>query len=236
MSKKLREKYIISVDDFGIRNVSDTILPLVEAKKVDRVAVLVNYSDSTEHIQRLKDSGVKIDIHLELIHILGSGHKIEENALMRGANFAFRYVFGFLNAKRVEQEWIDQIEKFKELFGRYPDGLNSHEHVHYFPRFFEIIVSLSDRYNISFVRFPRKRILSKSTSIVARILDFFWKSDYNRLSTHDKKRTIETPDFFVSFDWIRDFDAFDQSLPEGRTEILFHPEKKYEYDMVMKYF
>lgn len=226
----LREKAIVSVDDFGIRNVAEAILPLAKEGKVDRVSVLINYVTSQSQVEELKATGVKIDLHLELIDLIKSGEDVEGSALFRGVNFFVRYAFGMVNATNVERSWVAQIEKFKEVFGRYPDGLNSHEHVHYFPRFFRVALGLCNRYHIPFIRFARKGILEEKSSAVARILAFLWHKDASYYVATTS--LLETPDFFVSYDWISDFESFYQSLPDGKTEIVFHPERDDEYKII----
>ncbi|MDD5084243.1 MAG: ChbG/HpnK family deacetylase [Candidatus Moranbacteria bacterium] len=226
----LRKKVIVSVDDFGIRKVADAILPLAKEGKIDRVSVLINYVTDQNQVAELLATGVKIDLHLELIDLIKSGSEAKESAVFRGVNFAFRYVFGLVNATDVERSWTQQIERFKEVFGRYPDGLNSHEHVHYFPRFFKVALMLRNRYHIPFVRFARCGILEETSSVVARILVLLWKKNTAVYAADAESK--ETSDFFVSYDWIADFDSFIQGMPEGRTEIVFHPERKIEYDVI----
>lgn len=230
----LREKVIVSVDDFGIRNVADAILPLAQQGKLDRVSVLIQYVTSQAQADALKATGVKIDLHLELIDLIKSGATEEGSALFRGLNFMVRYMFRMVNPSNVERAWIEQIERFKEVFGQYPDGLNSHEHVHYFPQFFKVIMALGDRYYIPFIRFSQKGILNYETSMVGRILAFLWSKDVSYYQSHATLH--ETPDFFVSYDWITDAEKFLQTLPEGKTEIAFHPERKSEYEAIEKYF
>jgi len=62
-----REKLIIAADDFGLNpKSSENILNLVRQGKIDRVAVLVDYSLKKEDILELSTSPVKLDVHLSL--------------------------------------------------------------------------------------------------------------------------------------------------------------------------
>lgn len=229
-----RKNIIVSADDFGIRNVATPILALAREGKIDRVSVLINYVTSKEQATALAATGVKIDLHMELIQLVKSGESAEGSAFVRGVNFAVRYLFGRVKASDAERIWIDQIEKFKEIFGRYPDGLNSHEHLHYFPAFFRIALELGDRYDIPFVRFARMGIIERKTSIVSYILSFLWSKD--KAYYGDRPLSKDTADFFISYDWIDDFDHFLSHPPDGITEIVFHPERRDEYDAIQKYF
>lgn len=225
----MRSKIIVSADDFGIRSVSQSILPLARTGKIDRVSVLIRYVTSEQDIRDLIATGVKIDLHLELIQLVGSGENPTQGALSRGLNFMMRYALGKVRTDAVEQSWMEQIVLFHKRFGRYPDGLNSHEHLHYFPRFFRVATTLAERYRIPFVRFARLGILRQRGVLVSQILDALWKRDK---AYYDKRGgTIrDAADFFVSYDWISDLPAFLKKLPEGSsTEIVFHPERDEEY-------
>jgi predicted glycoside hydrolase/deacetylase ChbG (UPF0249 family) len=232
--RDLRENIVVSVDDFGIRNVADAILPLAQQGKLDRVSVLINYMHSKDQAAELSATGVKIDLHLELIQLVKSGEKVQEGALLRGGNFLVRYISGNVRSSDVERMWIDQIECFKELFGRYPDGFNSHEHLHYFPKFFRIALSLGERYDVAFIRFSRKGVLRRGNAVISYVLAFLWKKD-NRHYT-SQKAPMDTTDFFISYDWIDNLDDFLVQLPNGKMEMVFHPERRHEYDVIEKYF
>jgi predicted glycoside hydrolase/deacetylase ChbG (UPF0249 family) len=126
-------------------------LDLARAGILQRVGVLVHFT-TPEEARDLLETGVKIDIHLEMIDLLKSGHKTKDSAILRGLNFSWRYALGRLHARQVEAQWRAQILRFQELFGRFPDGLNSHEHLHYFPAFFQVYLRLAEEFHIPFVR------------------------------------------------------------------------------------
>ncbi|HLC95396.1 MAG TPA: ChbG/HpnK family deacetylase, partial [Patescibacteria group bacterium] len=173
MVQHLRENFIITADDYGIRQTAEPILRLVHEKKVDRVAVLIHYV-SAEQAEALIATGVKIDLHLELIGLLKSGEKVHESALLRSINFLFRLAFGLITANKVEAEWRDQIVHFQKTFGRLPDGLNSHEHLHCFPPFFKIFLQLATAYDITYIRFGTKgTLIGMHGSLIGKILSFF---------------------------------------------------------------
>jgi predicted glycoside hydrolase/deacetylase ChbG (UPF0249 family) len=228
-----RARLIIVADDYGIRESAEPILQLARAGKVDRVAVLVNYV-SDDEARELLGTSVKIDLHLELIRLVRSGEKVKEGAMTRGINFLFRYLFGIAGPVRVEREWRAQIERFREVFGRLPDGLNSHEHLHYFPHYFPVFLSLAREYGIPYVRFGRARVDPEfARALAARILDIFWRMDRKRLPDGDPG----TSGRFVSYDWLEDADDIPRLLASGDTpvELAFHPERKEEYVVVERF-
>lgn len=233
MTKDIRENFIVTADDYGIRQTAEPILRLAHEGKVDRVAVLIHYV-SSDQARALLASGVKIDLHLELIGLLKSGEKVEENPITRGLNFCLRYYTGFLPAKKVEQEWRNQIERFQELFGRIPDGLNSHEHLHFFPKFSRIFIMLGKEYHIGYLRFGRKgMLLTQDFTLTGRILALLWKQTKHLYVT---EKSFETSDYVVSLDWLTDFTDFSGRLPQGTIELVVHPEREEDYRAMLEHF
>ncbi len=229
-----RKKVIVTADDYGIRDSAEHILRLAKQGKLDRVAVLINYV-SEEEAAALLTAGVKIDLHLELIKLVRSGEKLKESAVTRGVNFVVRYAFGIVTRKKAEEEWRFQIERFRDIFGRLPDGLNSHEHLHYFPMFFPVFMRLAREYGVSYVRFGRKNVRSGfDRTPVSKILAIFWSIDRRRYR-HDDPKTSE---WFVSYDWLDDFNEIPEllSVTDGQVEIAVHPERKDEYVVTERFF
>jgi predicted glycoside hydrolase/deacetylase ChbG (UPF0249 family) len=232
------EKIIVSADDFGMREVADAVLVLARIGKVDRVAVVTRFFDTPKMLERAKallETGVKIDVHLELMDLIKSGNDPNESALRRGLNFCVRYGTGRVRVSDVERAWTEQIEKFREIFGRFPDGLNSHEHVHFFPGFFNVALSLAQRFDIPFVRFGRLGVASRGMVLAARVIALFRKGNIRRYLA--KTPIFETTDYFASYDWLRDAEKswthFSQS---GATvEIVFHVERLDEYDFLLRH-
>lgn len=232
MTKDIRDRFIITADDYGIRQTAEPILRLVHEGKVDRVAVLIHYV-SLDQAQALLASGAKIDLHLELIGVLKTGDKVKESAVTRGLNFFMRYMTGLLTTKQVEAEWNDQIRRFQELFGRLPDGLNSHEHLHFFPDFSRVFIALAKRYHIGYVRFShRGMLLSQNFTLIGKVLSVLWK----RTAHLYKNETFVTSDYLVSLDWLSDFETFSKALPEGKVELVVHLEREEDYRMMLEYF
>jgi len=224
----LRENLIISFDDFGkSREGNQKILELVRWKKADRVAVLVNGAVNEKEISELLNSEVKIDLHLDL----GISNE-KGDALRRSFLFLFYYFFfGKISAGKVEKDWEEQMQKFQILFGRNPDGLNSHQYVHFFPPYFKIILKLGEKYKISYLRFGKNGIAENVNSI-SGILNGLWK----RNNSQFQKFSFDSSDFLVSYNWIRDFPSFLEKLTSEKTELIFHPEREKEFEAIKKYF
>lgn len=231
MTRKLRDVLIVTADDYGIRQTTEPILRLVRAGKIDRVAVLIRYV-SPEQAVALKATGVKIDLHLELIGLLKSGEQVSESALLRGINFLFRFTLGLVTVKKVKAEWQDQIRRFEEVFGCLPDGLNSHEHLHFFPPFFTVFLGLAQQYTVSYIRFGSNGMLTGlHRSLIGKLLFLFWQQTRGLYS----KTNLTTSDYLVSLDWLDDVVSFGEQLPAGSVELVVHPEREKDYHTVLKY-
>lgn len=240
LDKNKRENLIITADDFGkSRKANENILRLVRAGKLDRVSVMIGGELNTDQANELQASGVKLDIHCELIWQKRRRNLLEDRTLRQGVVFFVNYIWGDWpvpehprsGAKAVSREWKGQIKKFKEIFGRCPDGISSHEHTHYFPVYFRIALDLARYFGIPFVRFGKKGLLGKRNSVkfILRVM-----SGLNR--KRFAKSGIDSSDFFVSLDWIGSVENFLKNIPEGKIEIACHPERKEEFEMIEKYF
>ena len=221
----IRGEVICSVDDFGKNQKTNrNILKLLEMGKVDRVSIMVKREVGENEIERLIASKAKLDIHLEIPQIQKKDRK---EIFGRSFSFLRNYLSKEGSLLEIRKEWISQIEKFQQLFGRLPDGLSSHEYVHFFPPYFKIICTLREKFNISYLRFGEKSILkvnTNPTSLILSFLHFFNKK-------HLKKGF--SSDYMVSSDWIYDNLIFFKNLPKGTIEVVYHPEREEEMERII---
>lgn len=230
--KKEEKKLVISADDFGIsRTANDSILALAEARKLDRVAVMADGTFNPEDIARLKKSGVKLDIHLDSTHSPSSARKLKESVLLRTLVFFSKNFPSLLDAGSEKSRWEEQLEKFHSLFGRAPDGLNSHHHIHFFPTYFKAVARLAQENGIPFVRFGKKSLV-RHRGKVYFILYWLRKMDLESF----RASRLESSDHMFSLDWPEDIRETLARLPEGTTEIVCHPERKNEFELIHRYF
>ncbi len=223
---------IISADDFGISQLANNnILTLAEAEKLDRVAIMIDGVFSSAEIVRLKKTGVKLDIHLDSTHATSSKHRLKEGVLLRAIMFFSKHLLDHLNSRSKKTQWEKQLEKFHSLFGQHPDGLNSHQHIHFFPAYFKIITSLAQKNNIFFIRFGKIGLI-KSNNKIYHILHQLRKIDNKKFISS----SLDSSDYMASLDWIKDIPKFLTSLPAGTTEIVCHPERPEEFELIKKYF
>lgn len=227
-----REKLIISADDFGIsERANRNILYLVSLGKIDRVGVMSRGIISPKEADELGRSGVKIDIHFDILHQFESDREKREGLLRRLIEFLGKFFTAEIWPLKVEKEWEKQFQSFKEIFGRYPDGISSHEHVHFFPPFFKIALRLQNKYSIPYIRFG-KNLKINNHNIIAYILHFL---RIMNMRTCNKFSCVSS-NALISLDWIKDIDKFMENLPEGTIEIACHPEVAEEFVKIKKNF
>lgn len=233
MTDEIRKRFLIVADDYGIRQTAEPILRLAREGKIDRVAVLIHYV-SAEQAAALLATGVRIDLHLELMDMIMSGKKVRESALWRIIKFSLRLLVGRITVRKAEDEWRAQIERFRERFGRLPDGLNSHEHVHFFPPFTALFFRLAGEYGIGHVRFSTEgMMLGRHAALVGKVLSFL----RNRSKRRFVSSQVSTSRYLVNLDWLPDFPLFVADLgSESDIELVVHPEREEEYRTLLDYF
>jgi predicted glycoside hydrolase/deacetylase ChbG (UPF0249 family) len=232
-SEKLNN-LILTADDFGISEKANRkILALVREKKLDRVAVMMGGKIFENDAKELLESGVKLDIHFHLCsgeYFATRTGELKRGALTRVLLFLLDFSAGRYSKSKIKIIWRKQMEDFRATFGKYPDGLSSHEHLHFFPVFFDIALKFKEKYQIAYMRLGRKK-LKTSLCPVAVILNAFRKINLK------KKLDINTSDYLVSFDWIKNTAEFFGRLPEeGQAEIVFHPERDNEFEFLKENF
>ncbi|MFA5961697.1 MAG: ChbG/HpnK family deacetylase [Parcubacteria group bacterium] len=233
LDEKNRKKAIFSADDFGISKLANVnILKSLRTGKLDRVEVMISENLSADEVEELKKSGVKLDIHLHLVDYNSSywrgDRKLKESPIRRAIVFILKYLMGKTSPEKVGLQWAIQIEKFEEIFGQVPDGIGSHEYIHYFPPYLRTVIQLGEKYKIPFVRFGKKEF--NSSGPVAKALNWLRKKSLVDM----RKTTMYTTDYMVSFDWVNEL-SFLRNLPAGSlTEVVFHPEREVEFDFLGK--
>lgn len=227
LNEKNRKKAIFSADDFGISKLANAnILRAARTGKLDRVEIMISENLNPEEVRELKNAGVKLDIHLHLVgynsNYWRGDRRLHEGAIRRALLFSLKYFLGKTAPEKVELQWAIQIEKFEEIFGQAPDGIGSHEYIHYFPPYLRAVLRLGKKYQIPFVRFGRTAFICDNS--VAKVLNWLRARGLKNI----RKTTLRTSDYMVSFDWIGNL-AFLSELPEGSvTEVVFHPEREDE--------
>jgi predicted glycoside hydrolase/deacetylase ChbG (UPF0249 family) len=235
-----KQNIILAADDFGkSKQANENILKLSRVGKLDRVSVMIEGDFSEKEIRDLLAAGVKIDIHFELIWQKRRRNLLKDHTLRQVAVFFVNYLWGDWpvpehprsGSREVDREWTRQVEKFKKIFGRVPDGISSHEHTHYFPAYFSIAMKLANQHEIPYIRFGKKSFLGKRNGVYLILQLMRWLNKKKFLGSK-----ISSSDYFSSLDWIDSMSEFLKNIPEGKAEISCHPERKEELEIIEKYF
>lgn len=253
---------IFSADDFGKNTlVNENILKLVRKKKIDRVSVMVNGHFSDEEKKQLIKAKVKLDLHLETKNYFYK----EGN---RGFNFLWVYYLGRddiidkeeqvgtggsrpahtqpvrkriwpISVEEVRKDWQAQIEKFIKIFGQKPDGLSSHEHVHFFPPYFSLFLDLCQESKINFVRFGGKGIKNQYSPI-GLILAFLNQINRRKFKRFQSKYLrLKSTDYLMSLDWLKNPVEYSKRMAKiaeknqkKSIELVCHLDKQKEYEFL----
>lgn len=224
--KSCREKITLSADDFGKTHEGNVrILELAQKGKLDRVAIMVNRDYlSAKDLAHIRACPVALDLHLEFPF----QKKKSRSIIKRSFLFLYHHL---TNQKSITAGWEEQIQKFISLFGKVPDGLNAHEHIHFFPPYFKVAIKLCEKYKIPYLRFGKISVI-KNHKAISHIL----------CRLHKKNRSVfaashlSSSDYLVSLDWLHRIEKFMKNLPDGRTEIVCHPKREKEYALIEKLF
>lgn len=232
MDVHIRKKIKISADDFGISEKANTsILKLAKTGKLDRVAVIPHGIFTDQEIEELIESGVKVDAHLNITEDISGKRKIKESVMKGISIFLLSLFMGRINKKRTRDLWERDLKTFKEKFKRNPDGINSHQHVHFSSKYLKIALDLMEIYDIKFIRFGRKSLLGDKNK-VKNILSILRKKNKKIFFESGQDST----DYLVSLDWIKRPASFFQKVPNGTIEFVCHPEREEEFEFINKYF
>lgn len=227
-----RQRLIVTADDFGIsQRANKNILYLVSLGKINRVGILADGKITPQEVKTLIRSGVKLDIHLDILHKFNNDREKRQGVTLRLFGFIGKIIAGKISTRKTRTDWEKQFEKFHEVFGKNPDGINSHEHVHLFPPFFRITMQLKEKYEIPYVRFGDS-VFIHHNNLISYILHYLRKINLKTCQEH----ACVSSGSLISLDWIDNIEKFLSNLPEGTIEIVCHPEVAEDFVKVKKFF
>lgn len=228
---------IIVADDFGIsRNANKNILQLLQQGKLDRVAVIMADNLNSAETDLLLRSRAALDLHLTIPEFMRQ-ENTRKAFFRRLFYFSLTFASGRIRATRVLQLWEEQILLFHKRFGRLPDGINSHEHLHFFPPYFRIALKLAIKYQIPYLRFAKTGIITTKNR-TAKILSLLWRINKRKYQKAFSEKTGGCPkssDFLVSLDWAKNPDEILKRKNKGTVEVICHPERREEFEALRIY-
>ncbi len=144
------KRLIVTADDVGLdRGMTAGAIEAHRHGIVTACSIVANGREFDDAVARLRDTpSLEVGVHLTLV---------EERALTTGGAMPPNYVRFLLSRPRnVEPELRAQIDKVLGT-GLRVTHLNSHQHLHLWPRVWRIVSRLATEYSIGFVRVVNDR-------------------------------------------------------------------------------
>lgn len=138
--------YILCADDYAqSQPITEGILNLISAGKLDATTCMTTSPLWPEAAQALKTTSVQVGLHFNLTHGFFNERLPSIKQLL--AHCFLRTV----DASWVESQLNRQLDLFELHYGRSPDFIDGHEHVHHFPVIRNILINTYLR------RYPEKQ-------------------------------------------------------------------------------
>lgn len=223
------KKISLTYDDFGINGLcNERIIHLLELGIGDRVAILIHGTVGENERVALLRSQAALDIHLDRHPDLKTHVEPSVGLWKRVGRFLNEF---FSNNASIQDLWEEQIMKFQSVFGSIPQGINTHEHVHFFPPYFAVFQDMTNKYDAAYARFGSMGTLFHPTALVLSLL-----VTINRLFFATRGRDKR---YIVSWDWIKhknDPWLYCRKLARrGEVEVIFHPERDEEFEYLTRH-
>ncbi|MCY4512522.1 MAG: ChbG/HpnK family deacetylase, partial [Bdellovibrionales bacterium] len=135
---------ILCADDYGQNQaISDGILNLIQARKINSVSCLVTSSCWKERAPHLKPFLQNIEIGLHLTLTEPKPVLLPSRSLKA---LAMSCYLKQLNKKDLIREIGAQMSLFKEAMGKFPDYVDGHEFCHHFPTVREALMEAAEEF------------------------------------------------------------------------------------------
>lgn len=127
------KKIILCADDYGQNQaISDGILTLVKHQRLSAVSCMTtsaNWASMAKPLQAYAEM-IDVGLHFNLTHGALLSKTFSAQKLTQLLKNAF---LGKLKLAQISAELTAQLDAFKAHFGRDPDFIDGHQHVHHFP-------------------------------------------------------------------------------------------------------
>jgi chitin disaccharide deacetylase len=236
------KKIIITGDDFGLAlPVNEAIAEAHRKGVLTTASLMVGAKFSGDAVARAKElPSLRVGLHLTLVEGTPVLPPREVPDLVNAdgvfsthlAQAGFQFFFYPGIRKQLEAEIRAQYEAFRET-GLSLDHVNAHNHMHLHPTVLRLILKVGKEYGLKAVRLPNEPPLKswKATgaSPASRLTSWILLSPWMNLMKHMLRRHhVRYNDFLLG---MSDSGAmtldlvlrFVRNLPEGVTEICFHP-------------
>jgi predicted glycoside hydrolase/deacetylase ChbG (UPF0249 family) len=234
MSVSALRHIILCADDYGISPaVSAAIRDLISRRRINATSVMVvapSFSNAEADALRIAaDDHAAIGLHLTLTApfrpLTGGFKPLRRDAFLPLSAMAGRGLARMLTPAPLEAEIAAQIAAFHSAFGRAPDYIDGHQHIHVFPRIGEALIGVASEAAPDAWLRQCGRAVRHSLEPKGLILDALSKR-FRRLAAQAGRRTnpafAGTYSFRAGADYTRLFPDFLDGLPDGGL-VMCHP-------------
>ncbi len=236
MNASTRRYIILCADDYGISPaVSGAIRDLIARRRINATSVMViTPTFSPAEAASLRDaagSHAAIGLHLTLTapfrpHLSGFA-PLRHGAFPPLASMARRALSRTLKPALLEAEIAGQFAAFRAAFGRAPDYVDGHQHIHVFPQVSEALLRVAKRAAPQAWLRQCGRAIRKNPEPKGLILDALSRR-FRRLAAAHGLRTnpafAGTYAFRAGANYAKLFPRFLDGLPDGSV-VMCHPGK-----------
>ena len=234
MSASARRHIILCADDYGISPaVSAAIRDLMSRRRINATSVMVvSPSFTNAEAAALQDSAgdhAAIGLHLTLtapFRPLTNGFApLRDGAFLPLAPMAGRGLFHLLTPTLLAAEIAAQVAAFRSAFGRAPDYIDGHQHIHVFPQIGEALIHVASEAAPEAWLRQCGRAVRNSLEPKGLILDALSKR-FERLAARAGRQTnpafAGTYTFAADAEYTKLFPTFLDGLPDGGL-VMCHP-------------
>ena len=221
---------ILCADDYGQNNsVSDGILHLIEAQKINSVSCLVTSSCWKERACDLKPflHNIEAGLHLTLtdpkpVHLPGASLK----------SLVIKSYLKRLKKKDAIHEIRMQMELFKNHIGYLPNYVDGHEFCHHFPIIREALMEIAEEFNFKknniYIRVFQPGNFSFLKNGIFKMFNYFASLPSKKLIKLLKKRDISYNSRLLGFhpyflEPKKYFDYYLRTAPSEKDIFFCHP-------------
>jgi hopanoid biosynthesis associated protein HpnK len=236
------KRVIINGDDFGLAvPVNDAIVEAHRRGILTSASLMVGADAAADAIERAKAlPSLKVGLHVVLVEgrsilpprtipkLVDARGEFSRDPLRAGLKYALTPGIH----KQLEAEIRAQFEAFRAA-GLVLDHADTHNHLHLHPRILNLILDVGRDFGLSAMRFPNEPPLASwrasGRSGLARTASWFALSPLRAFMRHRLRRAnVRHNDFIFGMADSGGMSAdlvlrILENLPEGTTEIFFHP-------------
>lgn len=231
-------RLIVNGDDFGLTNgMNEGILKCYQSGILTSTSIMAG-GDAFESAVTIANENPELDLGIHLTLVAGkpvlNKNKIP-SLLNRSGNFfenykefSKAYISRRFDQNEIKNELSAQIKKALDA-GLQLSHIDSHQHIHCFPKVLGVVIELSKTFGIPIIRFPHEIISPYIMMNIHERRRLFEMFAINSLCLTIRKRIPIKTNYFVGFfaggrlNKQNLFKIIDHLPSEGTCELMCHP-------------